>query len=82
MYNGLVNQLEQARDISVNAILSKIRSGHFDKEVLAYMDNITDYIAFYEEYEKLDTALNNSVSFLLVLNKLTQLPSYRTSRYL
>lgn len=84
MYNDLFSQLETIGDISLSEVLNKITRYNFDPDVLAFMDG-KDYN---EIFQRLSTVqrVNNSllppISLIVVLNKLNQLPSLRTSRYL
>lgn len=84
MYNDLFSQLETISDVSLNQTLNKIIRFNFDPEVLAFMDG-KDYNEVFKSLatvQRINNSLLPPVSLILVLNKLNQLPSLRTSRYL
>lgn len=84
MYNELFTKLEIIGDISLNEMLNKITRYDFDPEVLAYMDN-KNYNEVFQRLvsiQRVNNSLLPPVSLIFVLNKINQLPSLRTSRYL
>lgn len=84
MYNQLFEQLEQKDDVSFFKIYEQIVAHNFSKEVLAFMDNVEDYIQFFEKLSQISSQnlMSQPVPFLLILNRIKQIPSTRTSRYL
>lgn len=84
MYNKLLNSLNQAPDFSLQTIVEKIRQSRFDTELLSHMDSVEDYQTFFDECLAIsqNQATVRTISVVLIFNKLNQLPSQRTSRYL
>lgn len=84
MYNELFNKLEAIGDISLNEILNKINRFDFDNEVLSYMDgkNYNEVFLILSSLQRSNNSLLPPVSLILILNKLNQLTSLKTSRYL
>ena len=84
MYNKLLEELEKANDISLNEIFDKIRHRNIDAEVLAHMDSVTDYVDFFDIVNAATTSrlTSQNIPFVLILNRINQIPSLRTSRYL
>lgn len=83
MYNSLLESLQKAPDLSLQQIVDKIRRNNFDKEVLLCMDSVENYQDFFDQCNSLTQAQQiRNVSVVLIFNKLSQLPSHRTSRYL
>ena len=84
MYNALFKQLDTAPDLSVNRILDLVRLGKYNSpELLSYMDNITDYITFYNQLNSTQAlAQSPTVPLMLVITKLRNQPSLRLSKYI
>lgn len=84
MYNKLFKQLETIGDVSLIEILNKITHFNFDNEVLAHMDgkDYNEVFTILSSIQRSNNSLLPPVSLILVLNKLNQITSLRTSRYL
>ena len=82
MYNNLLTQLKEAADFSLSEIANKISNGIYDKQVVDYLATITDYSDFYGKCRSVQTTPTLPFPIIVVLNKLKQMPSSRTSRYL
>lgn len=82
MYNNLLTQLKEAGDVSLAEIANKISTGNYDKQVVDYLATVTDYSDFYEKCRTATATPAIPFPIIVVLNKLKQMPSSRTSRYL
>ena len=82
MYNNLLTQLKEAADVSLSEIANKISNGIYDNQVVDYLASITDYSDFYDKCRSVQTTPTLPFPIIVVLNKLKQMPSSRTSRYL
>ena len=82
MYNNLLTQLKEAADVSLSEIANKISNAIYDKQVVDYLATITDYSDFYDKCRSVQTTPTLPFPIIVVLNKLKQMPSSRTSRYL
>lgn len=85
MYNPLFEKLQDSDDISLETFRQKMLTHDFDKEVLDLISTVDDYNAFFDRIKNQQASARSPVSTIflsLILNKISSLPSLRTSRYL
>ena len=71
--------------MSLQQTIEQIRQLNFhDPQLLATMATVEDHITFFETVSagQTNTLINRTIPFVLILNRINQMPSLRTSRYL
>lgn len=83
MYEELLSKLNSTVDASLSEVAKDIQNLNFTDQVLEAVSNSGDFISFFETINTVQRSVARPpVSLVIVLTKISQLPLYRTTKYI